>query len=214
MADRTRYCTECGQEWRKRGKLPRWCSPECTPECSVDGCTRKAQIGDVCRTHRLAVRDIPPCSIEGCSRTSWARGWCSTHYHRWRRTGSVDDPPQQSGRSIPGCDGDYVQKGFCAKHRWRLKKHGDPRWEPPPSSVGGECSVPGCERRICDKSGKGFCRPHYRSYVQWGDPMGDQKTCPVCAIRFYTNGTRREMCDKCRTIVSRHAKTMTAEELA
>lgn len=34
------------------------------------------------------------CSVDGCSRPRRyaKRGWCQTHYHRWWRTGSLDDP--------------------------------------------------------------------------------------------------------------------------
>lgn len=213
MADRTRTCPGCGHGWHRRGKLPRWCSVACTPECSVEGCIRRAQIKDVCRVHRLKERDLPACSVDGCTGKVWARGWCGTHYRRWQRSGSLDDPKPPSGCSIPGCDGGYVVRGLCAKHRWRKENHGDPLWEPEPSPVGSKCAVSGCGRRVCEKSGNGFCRPHYRAHAKWGDPLGDLKRCPVCTAYFYANGTRREMCDKCRRIVSRHAKTMTVEEL-
>lgn len=217
MADGTRYCTECGHEWSKRGKTPRYCSESCRPVCRIEDCDRKVHSGDTCRKHFDRRTGAPKCSVDDCSGGVWASGWCGTHYRRWERSGSLDEPirPTSPPRcSVPDCNGEYVQKGFCAKHRWRMKSHGDPLWEPSKSPVGDQCSVVGCPRKVCEKSGYGFCRRHYRAYSTFGDPLGDRKVCPLCGVRFYTRGTRREMCDGCREVHVRHAKRLTARELA
>ena len=38
------------------------------------------------------------CSVDGCNSQHEARGYCNKHYLRWRRLGSVDDPPSMEDR--------------------------------------------------------------------------------------------------------------------
>lgn len=33
------------------------------------------------------------------------------------------------------------------------------------------CNVDGCSREVCRKSAYGMCRPHYRKYLKYGDPL-------------------------------------------
>jgi len=214
MRDCTRYCTECGHEWRKRGKVPRWCSPECTPTCEVEGCVRKTQVRYVCRTHRTQGQDSPHCSISGCRNEVWARGWCGTHYRRWQAHG---DPGVTSTRvvcSVEGCGRPHNCRGYCRTHYARWKAQGDPLWQPPAPLAGKQCRFDGCRRRVCKKSGKGYCRGHYRNLVGYGDPRGARLTCFKCSGEFFPGNANRRLCDECTGIHVRQGYRLSVDDLA
>lgn len=64
MANRTCICTACGAEFPRpgsRGVIPKYCSEDCKPRCSIEGCTNPTR----------------------------KRGWCGSHYAQWLRTGTV-----------------------------------------------------------------------------------------------------------------------------
>lgn len=57
-------CASCGALIQGRRAVPKFCSEECKPRCSVDGC-------------------------DGVARK---RGWCASHYAQTRRTGRPPEP--------------------------------------------------------------------------------------------------------------------------
>lgn len=121
-----------------------------TPECRIDGCSKKPNAKNLCKTHysRLqrhgdplkgAKPTLKPCTIDGCETPSQARGWCGTHYERWRRYGdphhvklpSLTPEPKAKPKPpgpciIDGCNDERRARGFCNAHYKRWRKHGDP----------------------------------------------------------------------------------------
>lgn len=64
MTDRTCICVTCGGTFPRAhnaGPIPRYCSEDCKPRCSVEGCDDPVR----------------------------KRGWCAAHYSQWRRLGEV-----------------------------------------------------------------------------------------------------------------------------
>lgn len=120
-----RTCGNCGAAIaspnKGRGKWQRWCSDTCRTE----GQKRR-------RVERQ--RAYAECTVTGC--TSSVRSgralYCELHYGRIRRNGHIDRtvPEYRADRGIcivEGCrEIDHGPHGYCAKHRTRQLRHGDP----------------------------------------------------------------------------------------
>ena len=73
------------------------------------------------------------CSVDGCTRRAESRTWCRLHYERWQDTGDTGPAGLlQRWKAdspicvIPDCGGKHEARGWCTKHYRRWKKHGDP----------------------------------------------------------------------------------------
>lgn len=65
--------------------------------------------------------------------------------------------------SVPDCTSVSRSKGFCDKHYYRFKAHGDPLV----TVRGGKtCSIDGCSKPV---SGRMMCQMHYRRWRLYGD---------------------------------------------
>lgn len=69
-----------------------------------------------------------------------------------------------SSCSVPDCShGGKFIKGLCTKHYQRLRKHGDPLWEPATPKTG--CDFPGCAR---PHAARGYCNTHLQRHYRTG----------------------------------------------
>lgn len=75
--------------------------------------------------------------------------------------------------SIGGCEGPVIARGWCGKHWWRWRKHGDPlktvvyvgdRSPGRPKT----CAIEGCGRPV---KSRGWCNAHYLRWRAYGDPL-------------------------------------------
>lgn len=76
------------------------------------------------------------CSVENCGKTSIARGLCPAHYQRasvrFKRDG-IEMPPNRKRKfpppktcAVEGCDIKRNAYGYCSRHAYHFKVHGDP----------------------------------------------------------------------------------------
>lgn len=73
------------------------------------------------------------CKIDECDRKRSARGWCHAHYMYWYEgRGEPSGPVRKWGQSrtetcsVEGCTEPYESIGYCAAHRKRVDKYGEP----------------------------------------------------------------------------------------
>jgi len=70
------------------------------------------------------------CSILDCLNPQQARQMCSKHYQKWQRYGdplkTVRPRHSHKGCLVSGCELPRRNKGYCAKHVWRLNTTGSP----------------------------------------------------------------------------------------
>lgn len=136
MAQASRPCNGCGALiYRTAPVAPirHYCSADCRPRCSIDGCEKPVHSKDMCSAHSTRAvrfgdplaplqrqRNVGTCSVEGCDQPSRKRGWCASHYALWQRTGEVRPfrykwaPP---GGACKVCDApcpDSRRRGFCS----------------------------------------------------------------------------------------------------
>lgn len=116
------------------------------------------------------------------------RGMCRHHYGKWvRASHAAGEPPIRTkavGCSVEGCDVELIQgRGWCSKHYYRWKQHGDPLWEPAGPTLG--CAAGDCDR---DHYSLGYCVMHYTRFRTHGDPEAnprvpadDECDAPDCA---------------------------------
>lgn len=76
---------------------------------------------------------------------------------------------------IDGCDAPAITRGWCTKHYYRWRRHGDPlalatRTPPPPPPVKplAQCAVDGCEATA---QTRGWCSTHYAHWRHHGSPV-------------------------------------------
>lgn len=67
--------------------------------------------------------------------------------------------------TIDDCNSDHYGKGYCRKHHWRYKTHGDPLKV---KQIKTHCDVKGCSNV---HSTKGYCAMHYERNKRQGDPL-------------------------------------------
>ena len=71
--------------------------------------------------------------------------------------------------SVEGCGKKHEGRGYCQRHLWRVRHHGDPGGVERLTPVMGTCKHPeGCERKA--NGGRGWCRMHYHRVREHGDP--------------------------------------------
>lgn len=113
MAKTSAPCWTCGTDIPRTGMagpIPHYCSQNCLPLCTVEGCDK---------------------------RTSRSRGLCPMHYQRWRVHGdpALGVAPARAACSVEDCDRLRVAQGVCERHYQRWRKYGDPlgahRWPTP-----------------------------------------------------------------------------------
>jgi hypothetical protein len=87
--------------------------------------------------------------------------------------------------SIENCENKYVAKGFCHKHYYKNKKHGDPLAKKEKQF----CSIENCKNKY---EAKGFCQKHYYNNKNHGDPLAKNKkqSCSIenCENKHYGKG--------------------------
>jgi Recombination endonuclease VII len=70
------------------------------------------------------------CSVGGCEKPVRESGLCGMHAARLARKGTLEDR-QPRLCSIEGCGRKHYGEGYCRRHWWHWKQHGDPgagRW--------------------------------------------------------------------------------------
>jgi HNH endonuclease len=74
--------------------------------------------------------------------------------------------------SIEGCDGKHYGQGYCQRHYWRSKRHGDPgeadRQRKPAGATTPLCAAEGCGR---EARGTTYCNRHYENLRRYGNPI-------------------------------------------
>lgn len=81
--------------------------------------------------------------------------------------------------SIADCGKKVFNRGWCAGHYHRWRKHGDP--------FGGRHQKTGCDVDGCHKShvAKGYCADHYYRFKTYGDPLKDGgRTAPGALLEW------------------------------
>lgn len=150
-----RPCPGCGNDLPLKHGI-RYCSPDCAPNCVVEGCDRKADAGESCQAHHTRKFRYGSYSkkCEGCGKeipvSSFAKRYCSDNCAPMCKS--------------DGCLGRAVALGYCNSHNWRRKANGSDKrtcrkcGEPLALVKGNkfyclgkcyeECSAEGCDRRI------------------------------------------------------------------
>lgn len=191
-------CKGCGARIERtgsRGHVSHYCSDDCRPRCSVDGCNSSQKSRGWCEFHytrwKLTGDPAAPltvtrygsdvCAFEGCSGARRNLTWCKLHYGQWRRTGRV----------------------------WEIKS-----WnEPQPCMVCGDPPARGF-RRFCSAA----CARLWRHY---GGNVPESTPCIRCGKEmslWREGGERRrrnpalKICRRCRQDIRKHG--MSVEQLA
>lgn len=76
---------------------------------------------------------------------------------------------------VDGCNKFVKGLGFCGSHYARLKRYGDPLYNPIAHRAKKKCRIEGCRRT--DIVGHGLCEKHYRRWARTGDPNNCGKRC-------------------------------------
>ena len=76
-------------------------------------------------------------------------------------------PAQDRACSVSGCGGRYLARGFCIKHYYQVKRHGEVR-SGAPSSVRRHCKEEGCGG---SSYALGYCSRHYRQNWRTAAPV-------------------------------------------
>ena len=144
-------------------------------KCSFINCNRSVfvkstNLGPLCNGHYAQYRKRKPlselreylprevddsharCPIDGCGRPSWHKiGLCQSHQRQaWDDTPNHKEIRQYSFQrdskcKVNACDEAAKSNGFCSKHY---------------RSDWGNCTVPGCSRRMYNKATQ-YCANHY-----------------------------------------------------
>lgn len=96
---RCRPCeAEYDKKWRERKAQSQ------TGTCSLDECTRKLYVKDLCRPHYDGQRRAagPRCTIDGCENPVSSHGYCNTHLSRVRKSGDPGTAELRRARSGAG----------------------------------------------------------------------------------------------------------------
>ena len=167
MSNDTRPCNACGAPVvRSYRVFPKYCSDDCKPKCTVDGCVNPQR----------------------------KRTWCGSHYAQWNRTGKDPVPFKYKWSAYGPClncekntEGS-IHRRFCSDNcRVAYSAHGGPR----PTST--PCVACGVEIDL-NKRGKGgqrkhsvvkFCGPckqDYRKYKMSARELArrDGTDCGIC----------------------------------
>lgn len=141
-----KLCPNCG--CGLESPFRRYCSEECKPRCSVDGCDSPAR----------------------------KRGWCASHYHQARVSGADPKPFKYKWAALApcmNCGGEHdgsAHRLFCSGVcRVSYQHYGGPR----PTST--ECVACGAKIDLTERGKQGqlrktvvrFCRPCKRDYAKY-----------------------------------------------
>jgi hypothetical protein len=87
--------------------------------------------------------------------------------------------------SIPGCGKPNLSRGWCRKHYYTWKRHGDPQGKAPPRTrkPPTPCKVEDCPQpAVC----RGWCGIHYQRWRRHGDPLIGRSiqigNDPICSV--------------------------------
>ena len=204
-------CKGCGEPIQRTssiGPIRDYCTSDCRPRCSVEGCERPVHANAMCVAHgtraarygdplapKVRMPNEGSCAVDGCEKLSRKRGWCEAHWVRWRKYG--DPGALEIGvRMAPGT--------------------GRPA---PRNPRGSQITLDDClvctspNRTGAFRSGR-FCSAACQ--VLWHRHGGKVPANPACArcgteIDLLTtgkNGRRKradsKLCKKCKTMHSRH----------
>ena len=72
--------------------------------------------------------------------------------------------------SVRECERKHLARGYCVKHNYRWRKHGDPLHEPRKRGI---CSIPNCNK---PHVARGWCEKHHARWLRrGGDPAISRK---------------------------------------
>lgn len=193
MSNDTRPCNTCGTPVTRSYRIfPKYCSDDCKPRCSVEGC-------------------------EGPKRK---RGWCASHYAQWKRTG-VDPVPfkykwsERTECLVCGKPTEGTQyRQFCtANCRYKY-------FYAPERDTYTSCEY--CRTEYENPLYSRFCNPVCRAaFHKRGGPLQESTNCTACGIeidlaRKGENGRRKrrevKLCTECRGAYQRYGAS--AKQLA
>lgn len=209
---RSRTCPTCHRHMSARLS---YCSPQCRPACTVEGCQTQAlntktslcslhdsrrrngrpdwRTCTVCGTH---IEDRPRrskvclehtvCSVEGCERTSESHRLCSKHAEHMRLYGTSHTPCATCGKLIDLGPGRRI---YCS-----------------------ESCRPACIHPTCDRPAKGagtVCDSHRVQLAKHGELKPDRWAkdwvCVVCGKDVARGSGRRKHCSaSCQQLDSRY----------
>lgn len=209
MSDDTRPCNTCGTPVARSYRIfPKYCSDDCKPRCSVEGC-------------------------EGPKRK---RGWCASHYAQWKRTGVDPVPfkykwaertdclfcggPTGEIQSRQFCSGNcrfwYYNETSCSPRGSRAAEAKPAKKRPTYTS----CFF--CRANYGEERFGKFCNPVCRaSFHKRGGPLQETTNCVSCNVEIDlaskgTNGRRKrrevKLCPDCRGAYQRYGAS--AKQLA
>jgi hypothetical protein len=200
VAQDSRPCKGCGELiWRMVPVAPirHYCSPDCRPRCTVEGC-EKPRHGNV---------------------------YCTAHHTRWKRTGDPHTPltkhPAVGVCTVAGCDQPMRKTGWCASHYAQQQRSGKP---PTPFQYkwGTYTPCPNCGSTKHEAGNRGFCSANCRAaFKTHCGPRPTQTTCVACGvpIDLTIRGKRGQLtksvikfCRPCKQDYSKYK--MSARELA
>lgn len=180
-----------------------YCSDDCKPRCSVQGCGDQAICRGWCTFHytrwklagdptaefsRQQYSDGQLCSFKGCGGKARKAGLCSSHYGQ-RRKGQELRPLEKKHKKIGltsccihACPHPVKEFYLCNTHIMRLRRTGTTNLiERPPN----RCRFPKCESPA---SGDRWCVKHYKRIKKTGSPFDkdqpfvkdDWTECVIC----------------------------------
>ena len=104
----SRPCGGCGKPiYRTAAVAPirHYCSPDCRPRCSIEGCEKPRHGKVYCTEHHTRWKrtgdpltplkrqyNVGNCTVEGCDQPMRKTGWCASHYAQWQRSGETPKP--------------------------------------------------------------------------------------------------------------------------
>ncbi|MEC2463849.1 hypothetical protein P9X10_02880 [Bacillus cereus] len=151
--------------------------------CNVEGCNEKQKAKGFCRNHyqvehrkeKREKRKCGLCLVDGCQSESTRGKYFAMHFDNWITYGranylerKVKTPKPKAPCKAKGCENKSASKGYCQKHNYRLRTHGQLEL-PNENKV---CKEDGCESKIYAKE---LCRLHYmRERARINKPKTDK----------------------------------------
>lgn len=194
-----------------------YCSDDCIPRCTVEGCEDPRRNKEWCVFHfgrwkatgdattpvtRLTYAPGQMCEVSGCRVKARRNKLCETHSGQMRRTGKtggirnkIKRPAELTSCCIEGCGGAIYAYLLCATHAWRLKNNGTTVLHKPKK----QCKMPSCDR---PPFGYGWCNMHYRRIQVNGSPFDKDQSwvygihveCIICGSPIPTERGNTRYC--------------------